>query len=284
MKKLFIIGDPVDHSLSPIIHNIALKKLGLEEKFSYEKMLVQKKDLKEIINKIRNDEICGISVTMPHKELIIQYLDQLTVEAELIQAVNTVYKENGRIIGHNTDGIGCIRALEEIEASPIGKNVVLLGAGGAAKAIAYKLVLYKIKKLYIINRTKKRAEDLSKCIFEKTNFQTNYGNFDDLKNAVEDADIIINATSIGMKGAVVNKSIISASQLMSNIVVQDIVYNPIKTKFLREAEKAGAKIVNGLSMLLFQGAEQFQIFTGRNAPIDNMRKGLLEVINENNSK
>lgn len=284
MKKLYVIGDPIEHSLSPKMHNAALMKLGLGRKFTYNKMRVAKRDLEKFVEKLRSEEIAGASVTIPNKEAIIPFLDQLTIEAELIQAVNTVYKENGKVVGHNTDGIGCIKALEEEGVSPIGKRVVLLGAGGAAKAIAFTLALYKIEKLFIINRTLEKAEALAISIMNKTNVHTISGSLYELEKALKNADMLINATSVGMKGETENHTLVSTNLLHSDLIVEDIVYNPRKTKLLEDAEKAGGKIVGGENMLLHQGAEQFKIFTGRMAPKEEMRKALLVALDEISSK
>jgi len=284
MKKLYVIGDPVDYSLSPVIHNAALKTLGLDNEFTYDQMKVRKEELKEFIRKVRTGEIIGASVTMPYKEIIIPLLDELTTEADLIGAVNTIYIKDSRVIGHNTDGIGCIKTLEESGVSINEKKVIILGAGGAAKAIAYTLALKGVKKLAIINRTKKKAETLAKTIEQKTNTIVYTGNFDLLETVLKDADIIINATSVGMRKISENQTLVTEDLIHSDMVVMDVVYNPRVTQLLKEAKKAGAKTVDGSSMLVYQGAEQFKIFTGRKAPIKIMRKALLEVLDENSSK
>ena len=284
MKKLYVIGDPVDHSLSPVMHNAALKTLGLDNEFTYDQMKVRKEELKEFIRKVRTGEIIGASVTMPYKEIIIPLLDELTTEADLIGAVNTIYIKDSRVIGHNTDGIGCIKTLEEAGVSINEKKVIILGAGGAAKAIAYTLALKGVKKLAIINRTKKKAETLAKTIEQKTNTIVYTGNFDLLETVLKDADIIINATSVGMRKISENQTLVTEDLIHSDMVVMDVVYDPRVTQLLKEAKKAGAKTVDGSSMLVYQGAEQFKIFTGRKAPIKIMRRALLEVLDENSSK
>lgn len=284
MKQLYVIGDPVEHSLSPPMHNAALKELGLDKEFTYNRMRIPKEDLEKFVEKLRVGAVTGASITMPDKEAIIPFLDQLTREAELIQGVNTVYKKDGKVIGHNTDGIGCIRALEEAGISPAGKRVVLLGAGGAARAIAITLALREVEKLLILNRTVDKAEALASSIMNKTNVCISSSSLDKLEGALKDADVLINATSVGMKGETENQALVSANLMRSDLVVEDIVYNPGKTKLLEEAEKAGAKTVEGLNMLVYQGAEQFEIFTGRKAPIEVMRKALLVALDEISSK
>lgn len=284
MKKLYVIGNPIEYSLSPLMHNAALKELGLEREFTYNKMEILKEDLEKFVEEVREGNIGGASVTMPYKEEIIPLLDGLTKETELIQAVNTVYKKNSKVIGHNTDGIGCIRALEDAGISIVGKRIVLLGAGGAAKSIAISLALGNIRKILILNRTEEKAEILANSISRKTNVQISSGSLNRLRSALKDADILINSTSVGMKEKAGDQTLVTANLIHSDLVVEDIVYNPIKTKMLEEAEKAGAKIVEGVGMLVHQGAEQFEIFTGRKAPIETMRKTLLVALNEISNK
>lgn len=284
MKKLYVIGNPIEYSLSPLMHNAALKELGLEREFTYNKMEILKEDLEKFVEEVREGNIGGASVTMPYKEEIIPLVDGLTKETELIQAVNTVYKKNSKVIGHNTDGIGCIRALEDAGISIVGKRIVLLGAGGAAKSIAISLALGNIRKILILNRTEEKAEILANSISRKTNVQISSGSLNRLRSALKDADILINSTSVGMKEKARDQTLVTANLIHSDLVVEDIVYNPIKTKMLEEAEKAGAKIVEGVGMLVHQGAEQFEIFTGRKAPIETMRKTLLVALNEISNK
>ena len=284
MKKLYVIGDPIEYSLSPLMHNAALKELGLDREFTYNKRKVLKEDLEKFVEEVREGDIDGASITMPYKEGIIPLLDGLTKEAELIQAANTVYKKDYKVIGHNTDGIGCIRALEDAGISVVGKSIVLLGAGGAAKSIAITLALRNIRKLLILNRTEEKAEILANSISRKTNVQISSGSLNRLRAALKDADILINSTSVGMKGKAGDQTLVTANLIHSDLVVEDIVYIPIKTKLLEEAEKAGAKIVKGVGMLVYQGAEQFEIFTGRKAPIEIMRKTLLVALDEISNK
>jgi len=280
MKKLYIIGDPVKHSLSPVIYNAALKSLGIDTEYTYEKMRVKKEELKEFISKVRYNKITGASVTLPHKENIIPFLDELTKEANLLESVNTIYVKNGRVVGHNTDGIGFLKAFEEAGVKIVGKRVILLGAGGAAKAIAFTLALNEVSKLVIINRRKKNADNIAKKIEEKTNVIVQTASLESLKTMLKDADIIINATSVGMKGLMDNQTLINADLINSKMTVMDIVYNPRVTMFLKEAEKSGAKTIDGTGMFVHQGTEQFKIFTGRKPPIAIMKNALLEALDE----
>ncbi len=274
MKRLYIIGDPVEHSLSPVMQNAALEELGLDNEFSYNRLRVPKDELEQFIQKVRTCEIAGASVTMPDKEHIIPLLDELTAEAELIQAVNTVFKKEGRIIGHNTDGTGCVRAIGEYGVDISDKEIVLLGAGGAARAIAVSLALEGAGKLHILNRNIKKAEELARKINKVTDTVVIAGNLENITEVLKHANILINATSVGMKGDFEEQSLVPADIIRPGMVVNDIVYNPKKTRLLREAESAGAKIIDGIDMLMYQGAAQFEIFTGRDAPIDVMKSAL----------
>ena len=213
-----------------------------------------------------------------YKEIIIEYVDQLTKEAELIQAANTLYHENGLAVAHNTDGIGCIRSFKEAGITLNNKQVILLGAGGAAKAIAFSLIRNNITKLHIFNRNQERAANLVRIIKKHLNCNVRTDTMDNLSYYMKDADILINATSVGMKGISEGTSLVNPSLLHSRLVVQDIVYNPRKTALISEAEKIGATTVDGIDMLIHQGAEQFKIFTGKNAPVAVMKYALLEVL------
>jgi len=254
LKQLCVIGDPVEHSLSPRMHNAAIRELGLETEFTYTKEHIVPEKLADFVERIRTGEIIGASVTIPHKQAILPLADNLTPEAELIQAANTLLMKDSKLIAHNTDASGFLRALEEAGFDPTGKKVVLLGAGGAARAIAHSLE--KAAEIVIVNRTTEKAESLASEL-ENTRVGEN-----------EKCDLLVNATP----ACPVDK--IQAS------VVMDINYSPIKTELLKLAEKIGARIILGTEMLLHQGAEQFEIFTGRKAPVEAMRKALLEALDE----
>jgi len=257
MKVLCVIGDPIEHSLSPRMHNAAIRELGLETEFTYIKEHVKQGALAHFVGKIRRGEISGASVTIPHKQALLPLADKLTKEAEHIQAANTLHMNGGELVAHNTDAAGFLRALEEAGFDPTGKKVVLLGAGGAARAIAHSLE--KAEELVIVNRTRENAKSLAS----------------ELENARvgenEQCDLLVNATPV-----------CPVDEVQASVVI-DINYSPIRTKLLEMAEKSGAKIILGTEMLLHQGAEQFEIFTGRKAPVEVMRKVLLEALNERGS-
>lgn len=274
MKKLIIIGDPIEHSLSPIMHNAALKELNLDKEWTYTKLRVKSIELANLVKKMRDDEITGINVTIPHKINIIQHLDGLTKEAQLIVAVNTITKENGRITGHNTDGIGCLQALVESNVNIDGK-IIILGAGGAARAIVFALAMNGAREIIIFNRTAEKAKLLANEVTQKTNAIVRAENLENIKKELIDADILINCTSIGMKGEQENKTLVTTSDLHPNLIVMDIIYNPLNTRLLEEAKNAGCKTINGINMLVNQGAAALEIWTGKKAPTEIMKRVLL---------
>lgn len=243
-KICCIIGNPVEHSLSPVIHNAAYKTLGLN--FCYQAFCVD--DVKNAISGIRALGIRGASVTVPHKINVMQYLDEIDETAKSIGAVNTIVNNNGKLKGYNTDYIGAMQALEE-KTKLKDKNVVILGAGGAAHAIAFGLQ-QKQAQITILNRN-----------YDKTKLLT--------------ADILINATPIGMSPNI-NESLVPKKYLHKNLVVFDIVYSPKETKLLQDAKLMGCTIIYGYKMLLYQAVSQFQLFTGKKAPVNIMEKVLVK--------
>lgn len=256
-----VIGDPIDHSLSPVMHNAGYKKQKLN--FIYTAFCV--KDIENAVKGIKALGIRGVSITLPHKISIIQFLDNVDETAQRIGAVNTVINNNGILTGYNTDSSGAIRALEEV-ISLENKKIVLIGAGGAARAIAYGLSL-KNCYLTIVNRNKEKGQSLARefgALFEDTNNLS----------IIQKNDILIHATPTGMNTN--TDSLIPKDVLHKNLVVFDIVYNPKETKLIKDAKEKGCKIVYGYKMLLHQAALQFELFTGHNAPITVMEQALLE--------
>jgi len=279
-----VIGDPVEHSLSPAIQNAAFQHLNLD--YIYVAFNVRADQLKDAITGVRGLGIYGLNVTMPHKISIVKYLDELDETAERIGSVNTVLNKNGRLIGYTTDGIGALNALKYAGSDPSGKKVVVLGAGGASRSICFTLAEHA-RELIILNRTLEKAVSLANNIREVLGGGVNVralrlidGN---LRRELKDADILINATSVGMKP---NDAYTPVKRdfLSRNLTVFDIVYDPLETRLLREARSVGAKTVNGLSMLIHQGAVSFEIWTGVKAPIEVMREAALRKIRENEGK
>jgi len=275
-KVCAVIGDPVEHSLSPCFQNAAFQHLGLD--FVYVAFTVRAEDLRNAIAGVRSLGLYGLNVTMPHKINIINYLDELDENAEKIGSVNTVLNQDGRLIGYTTDGVGALNALKYNGINPSGKKIVILGAGGASRSVSFALI-NEAKELVILNRTVKRAEklvsNLQNFVRERTKIRSGGLTEENLKKELSDAHILINATPVGMS-LMEDKMPLDERYLHPNLVVFDLVYNPIETKLLKKARAIGAKTLNGLNMLIHQGAASFEIWTGIKAPIHVMMKAAEE--------
>jgi shikimate dehydrogenase len=269
-----VIGDPIEHTLSPTMHNAAFNSLNLDCVFLAFK--VKPAEVGNAIAGIRALGILGLNVTMPHKEAVISHLDEIDQTAKFLNSVNTIHKKDGKLLGFNTDGIGALKALKENCANPRGKRVLLLGSGGAARAIAYALV-QEADELVVLNRTVDEAKDLASLLKRTFNkkIAANSLSANVIQETLRDSDILINATSVGMKPKV-RQSLISPEWLKPNLTVMDIVYNPVETKLAIDAKSKGAKVVSGVEMLIYQGAASFEIWTGIPAPVEVMRKAALE--------
>jgi shikimate dehydrogenase len=266
LKKICcLIGDPVEHSLSPLIHNAGYQALGMD----YVYLAFQVKDIKGAIEGIKKLGIRGASVTMPHKARVIEYVDEIDRLALETGAVNTIVNNDGVLTGYNTDYQGALKALEE--ATPLeGKRAVLVGSGGAATAIAL-LLKRGGAKLVILNRTEEKAKRLAEMFDVEDS-----GGLEKL-NEVSSANILINATPVGMWPKT-NQSLIPKSLLHKRLVVFDTVYNPKETRLLSEARKKGCTIIYGYKMFLYQAAFQFEIFTGQQAPLAAMESALTQAL------
>ena len=271
MKKIYgIIGDPVAHSLSPVMHNAAFEKLGMDA--VYLAFRVSKSELEDAIRGAKSLGISGLNVTIPLKEKALSFVDAEEV-AKKIGAINTIDFSSGTPVGYNTDGIGSLRVLKEIVGEIKGKNVLILGAGGAAKAISFYLDTEGAK-VTIANRTKERAAQLASNL-RNADF---IGLGAELKKHINASDILINATSVGMHPNE-NATLVSADMMHPDLVVFDIVYNPMETKLLNEAKRAGVKkIVDGVKMLVYQGAASFKIWTKEEPPIKAMEKAVRDAM------
>lgn len=265
VKVCCLIGDPIAHSLSPAIHNAAYKALGLNLAY----IAICASDIKQTIADIRKNGFRGVSITTPHKVSALKHLDRIDPAAKAIGAVNTIVNDNGTLTGYNTDGIGALKALEEITELD-GKKIVLVGGGGAALAIAAALREKKVN-LIILNRTGAKA----KALAEKVGAQ-DFGSLDKL-SLVAKADILINATTVGM-APVTAETPVPRQLLHPKLTVFDIVYNPKETMLLRDARERGCNIVYGYKMLLHQAAAQFQLFTGHPAPLEVMESTLIKAL------
>lgn len=274
-KKAFgVVGHPIEHSLSPIMHNAAFRRLGLD--YRYEAYDVKPEGLEEFLKLRHTPPFGGLNVTIPHKVAVIKYMSHLDKLAELVGAVNTIKFESRRMIGYNTDCFGFIRALEETGETIKKRRILVLGAGGAARAIVYGCLLNSAE-VVLANRTLDKAIQLAKEIKEKIGkmvLVVKYSN-ESLKDAIKETDILINATPVGMYPRSY-ESPIEKNILRPNIVVMDAVYNPVETKLLREAKNAGCKTIDGVGMLVHQGAESLRIWLGIEAPTDVMRKAVID--------
>lgn len=265
-----LIGHPVEHSFSPPMHNAAFQRLGMD--YAYVAFDVDPCDLKSAIEGADALNIKGFNVTIPHKIEVIQYLDELDEVARLIGAVNTIDFKN--LKGYNTDGIGAVRAIEEV-SSIKDKDVVVAGAGGASRAISFYLAKFGASSITILNRNVKRAQELAGDVRASGLIgDVSSGSISEIDSYLADAGILVDTTPLGMDPHVEDEPIAKSDMMHEDLVVFDAVYNPNETVLIKEAIKAGAKPVYGIKMLLYQGAESFKIWTGRDAPIDVMQEAL----------
>ena len=247
MKKYVVIGNPIEHSLSPLLHNYWIKKNNI--KATYDKILVDRKDLESIVLRIKKNEIHGVNVTVPYKNEIISFIDQLSPEAEATQSVNTIYLSGGKIIGHNTDIAGFELSLKKIKYDTNNKKILILGAGGVVPSIIFALNKMNVSSITVSNRTKAKAIDLKK------NFQNleviDWGN-------IPDFDMIINATSVGLNKN--DKLNLDFSNVINNKLFYDIIYNPQETNFLKTGKMFGNISENGMMMFIYQAHQAFTIW------------------------
>ncbi|WP_144526665.1 shikimate dehydrogenase [Peribacillus simplex] len=259
MKKIYgVMGDPIAHSMSPDIHNDAFEKENIEA--VYHHFHVTKEDLNDAVKGMKALGIEGFNITIPHKTSIIPFLDEVDELALAIGAVNTVVNKNGRFIGYNTDGKGFFKSLcDEISGDIKAKKTLVIGAGGAARAIYFTLVKEGVKQVDIANRTKERAAQLvSDCPYDKVSKALS---IIEAEESLSQYDLIIQTTSSGMSPEL-DHSPLKVDQLKTGAIVSDIIYNPLQTKLLREAGEKGAETQNGLGMFINQAALAFEIWTG----------------------
>jgi len=277
-KVCALIGDPIEHTMSPAMHNAAYQKLGLD--FIYLPFRVKSEQLPQAVAGFRALSVRGFNVTIPHKVAVIPLLDSLDPLAEKIGAVNTVVNDNGKLKGYNTDAEGLLHALTASGFKPKAKSAVVLGAGGASRAISYILVKEGVN-LTILNRAQELdwANDIARLIRKELGKEVKVLDLVDLAGALTGADLLVNATSVGMSPSD-NVSPVPANLLTKAPLVFDIVYNPIKTKLLEDAAVVGAKTIGGVDMLAWQGALAFEKWTGEKAPIDLMRAEAVNMLEQ----
>lgn len=274
-KLTGLIGDPIEHTLSPYMHNAGFKYFNLD--YVYVPFEVKKEHLQKAIYGSRSLGINGLNVTIPHKIEVIKYLDVLEENAELIGAVNTI-KFDDEIKGYNTDGLGAVRGIEEL--IPVkNKKVIVLGAGGASRAISFQILLHGAGKVIIANRTIEKAYNLRENLINKLDSEVGaVGLGNEFKEELKDTDILINTTPIGMYPNINQESLVTSEMMHEGLIVNDIIYNPLETGLLREARLAGAQTISGLKMLIYQGIESFKIWTGREPPVEIFEEAIKEVL------
>jgi len=262
--KLYgIVGYPLGHSLSPTMHNRAFAAAGLNAVY----LAFETKDMDGCLKGVRALGICGMSVTIPYKTAAISHLDEVDELAQAIGAVNTIVNDDGRLVGYNTDALGALKALEE-KTRLSGKTCLLVGAGGAARAIGY-ILKERAVELKVANRSPQRGEELAEFL------DCPYIALDDLE--VANADILIQTTSVGMSPHE-NNCLIPENILREAMVVMDIIYNPIETKLLKMAKDRGCRTINGLGMFIHQGAEQFRLWTKLDPPREVMTRAVMQAL------
>ena len=281
MKQFAIIGHPVAHTLSPVMHAAAFEALSLD--CSYEAIDVEADELAATIEDLRAKPIAGFNVTLPHKETLLPLLDELDPEVHQIGAVNTVVERDGKLVGYNTDVAGFLRCAAPARSRIEGGHVALLGAGGAARAVLYGLLHHlKPAKVTIFNRTLDRSEQLAQefsSISSETRILTESLFDDNLQKNIKQVSAIINTTSVGMR-PYADASPLEDVHIGKEQAVIDLVYAPLETKLLKSASKAGAMAIGGVEMLLHQGAASFALWTGKEMPLDQVRKKVLERLND----
>ena len=263
-KIIGLIGENIENSLSPLFHNQIILKHSLN--FCYLPFQVAETDLGEAIQGIRALNIRGVNITFPYKEKVIEFLDELEESARRIGAVNTIVNNKGNLSGYNTDVIGFKKSLQDKGKFVIKeKNAVVLGAGGAARGVIYTLLEEGIEEISIFNRTLEKAEKIKQDFspfFPRSSINIFSFEQDNIKDKIKEANLLVNATSIGMAPQVGNTPLPDEKLFHPNLLVYDLIYHPAKTLFLKQAERAGAKIINGVPMLVYQGIESLYLWTG----------------------
>lgn len=273
-----IIGDPVEHSMSPAMHNAAFEELGLDN--VYVPFAVKPERLAEAVAGLRALNVTGFSVTIPHKVAVIPLLDSLDPLAEKIGAVNTVVNSNGQLRGFNTDVGGFTRSLEESGVAPAGKKTVVLGAGGASRAVSYALAgMGAVLTIVCRKEGTDRAAFIASLIKEDFNREITITESEGGYKALHGAELLVNTTSVGM-APFTGETPVPAASLGKIPVVYDIVYNPLQTLLLQDAQKTGAKTISGVEMLVWQGALAFEKWTGCEAPLELMRQKAVNLLEQ----
>lgn len=277
-KAFGIFGNPIEHTFSPFMHNAAFEKLKMD--CVYLPFEVKPELLKDAVYAIRALGLGGVNVTVPFKETVTKYLDELSQQAKLIGAVNTIVNDNGKLTGHNTDGKGFVMSLRrDLGFEPKGRSAFVLGAGGAARSITVELAIEGMRDIYIVDQLKERSQKVASNLgrnFNRLRVKVVPYNAREMERTIADSDILINATPVGMKRT--DPLQINPKSFHAKLAVYDLVYNPAVTKLMSAAKARRLKASNGLGMLLYQGAIAFTLWTKRPAPVDVMRKALIKAM------
>ena len=273
-KRVGLIGHPLGHSISPVFQQAAFDYLGIDAR--YELWSTELGDVKKVLDDLRAADALGCNVTVPYKETVMPMLNECDMLCRRIGACNTIVNSGGKLIGYNTDADGFIKALRKYGDYPLfAKKVVILGSGGVARAAGFALINAGVGLLTIAYDIKDQAEKLAEAL-RKFGGQIDIAESQDVAGAVAGCDLLVNCTPFGMKGTQLEgKSIVEAEDIPRDILVYDVVYNPLKTQLLLNAEKAGADTLEGLAMLVYQGAAAFELWTGKDAPVDVMFEAAL---------
>lgn len=276
-KFMGLLGSPVSHSISPLMHNESFRILGLD--YVYLCFDIKEDGLKTAVDGLKMAGIRGFNLTMPCKNLMAELCDELSPAASLIGAVNTVVNENGKLMGHNTDGVGFWRASMEENISPKDTSITLMGMGGAATSIAVQAALDGAKNLYLFARPTSRFWNRARHLVDELNKYTNCNvqlfqqeDTSSLSTSIQSSQLLINGTSVGMAPNTDQSIITDLSLFHPELTVADVIYNPRETRLLKEAQQAGCRTYNGMYMLLYQGAEGFKLWTGQEMPIKHIKE------------
>ena len=271
-----LLGSPVAHSISPLMHNEAFRLLDLD--YTYLCFDVTEDTLPTAVAGLKACSIRGFNLTMPNKNKIVELLDDLSPAARLIGAVNTVVNDDGHLTGYNTDGVGYMQAVKDAGYNITGKTITVMGAGGAATAICAQAALDGVKRIHIFARETSRFWSRTQKLVENINstlpceaFLHENKDLTALAQAISESTLLLNATSVGMAPNTDGTIIENTSLYHPDLIVSDVIYNPRETRFLREAREAGCRTFNGMYMLLYQGAEAFRLWTGQDMPVDKIK-------------
>lgn len=276
MKHFAVIGHPIGHSLSPLMHNSAFRLLGLD--YQYESLDIEPASLEQSMKQFRSEDWIGINVTVPHKEAIMPFLDEITTDARTIGAVNTVAHRHQKLIGYNTDVIGVEKSLQPFRERILGQKCLIIGSGGAARSVTYVLThKIRVKEITFAVLLQEQA-DLLAGSFMNTDvkFQIIPSRDADIETTIKNCTLIVNATTAGMYPNIHESPISNQQWITKEHIVFDVIYRPLKTRLINEANKAGAVTIGGLEMFIQQGAAAFQIWTEKELPYDEIRRILEE--------